>query len=65
MTIDRPRFPTPEDERRAALLYAAICELADIDNAIPATGAPDMKEPAEALGQWSGALSVGDISMDW
>ena len=65
MTIEHPRFPTPEDERRAALLYAAMRELADIDNAIPATGAPDVKEPTEALGQCNGALSVGDLSKDW
>ena len=43
MTIEHPRFPTPEDERRAALLYAAMRDLADIDNAIPAVAAGDEK----------------------
>ena len=49
MTIEHPIFPTPEDERRASLLWQAVRELADINNDIPATtGAPDMKKPAEA-----------------
>ena len=46
MTIEQPTFPTPEDERRASLLWQTVCELADND--IPATGAPDVKKPAEA-----------------
>ena len=51
MTIEHPRFPTPEDERRAALLYQALRQLADkadIGNVIPATIAPGTKKPAEA-----------------
>ena len=46
MTIEHPRFPTPEDERRAALIYRALRQLAEIDSDIlPATRAPDI-EPA-------------------
>ena len=46
MTIEQPRFPTPEDERRAALMFQALRESVEID--IPATGAPDVKMPANA-----------------
>ena len=50
MTIEHPKFPTPEDERRAALMFQALRESVDIDidNDVPATGAPVMKKPAEA-----------------
>lgn len=49
MTIEQPTFPTPEDERRASLLYKAVGELADIGNEIPPAEAQDTgKEPAEA-----------------
>jgi hypothetical protein len=48
MTIEQPTFPTPEDERRAALLYKAVSELAEIHNDIPVTAVPGMKKPAEA-----------------
>ena len=33
MSIDQPRFPTPEDVRRASQLYQALREKADIDDA--------------------------------
>ena len=45
MSIDHPRFPTPEDERRASLLYQALRERADIDEARSASG---MKAPADS-----------------
>ena len=48
MTIEHPKFPTPEDERRASRLYAAVGELADIAKEIPATAAPGTEKPAEA-----------------
>ena len=44
MSIDHPRFPTPEDERLASLLYEALRALAEIDDA---GSAPGMKKPAE------------------
>ena len=48
MTIEHPRFPTPEDELRASQMFQALREfLADIHNDIPAKGAMDVK-PAEA-----------------
>ena len=47
MTIEQPRFPTREDERRASLLYKAVRELAETNN-IPGTGAPGTEKPAEA-----------------
>ncbi len=47
MTIEHPRFPTPEDERRASLLYQALRESAAFDCS-SATGAPGTKKPAEA-----------------
>ncbi len=47
MTTEQPRFPTPEDERRASLLWQAVCELSDSDNDLPATVAPDVKKPTE------------------
>jgi hypothetical protein len=31
MTLEQPTFPTPEDERRASLLWQTACELADND----------------------------------
>ena len=48
MTIEQPRFPTPEDERRASLLLQALRDLVDIRNDVPATGAAEAKEPAES-----------------
>lgn len=45
MSIDQPRFPTPEDVRQASLLYEALRALADIDDE---KSAPSMKKPAEA-----------------
>ena len=48
MTIEPPKFPTPEDERRASLLWQAVRESVDIENDIPAIDAPNMKKPAEA-----------------
>ena len=48
MTVEPPKFPTPEDERRASLLWQAVCESANIENDIQATDAPNVKKPAEA-----------------
>jgi hypothetical protein len=48
MTIEHPRFPTAEDERRAALIYQTLRQLAEVNHDIPATNAPGTKEPAEA-----------------
>jgi hypothetical protein len=45
MSIDKPRFPTPEDERRASLLYQALRAKADIDDA---RGASSTNQSAEA-----------------
>ena len=47
MSIDQPRFPTPEDERRASLLYQALRERADIDDA--RGRASHTTAPAEAM----------------
>jgi hypothetical protein len=49
MTIEHPRFPTPEDERRAALIYWALRQSADVDKDIlPATRAPDIEPRASS-----------------
>jgi hypothetical protein len=40
MTIEHPRFPTPEDERRALLMYEALRQSAELGNDIPGTGEP-------------------------
>ena len=52
MTMEQPRFPTPEDERRAALLYAALRRSVDIDNAT--AGAPGEEQSTEADSSVSG-----------
>ena len=47
MTVEHPRFPTPEDERRAELIYRALRQQAEMDNDIlPATRAPDIEPGA-------------------
>jgi hypothetical protein len=48
MTIEQPRFPTPEDELLASQLYQAVRKLADGERAVSDTEAPDSNEPAEA-----------------
>ena len=48
MTIEQPTFPTPEDERRASVLWQAVRELADADNDRPTNGAPGAAKPVEA-----------------
>jgi hypothetical protein len=49
MTIEQPRFPTPEEERRAALLYEVLRALADLDKATSwEPDAQDVEEPVEA-----------------
>ena len=47
MTVEHRSFPTPEDERRAELIYRALRQIADIDNEIlPATRAPGIEPGA-------------------
>ena len=45
MTIEHPRFPTPDDVRRAAMLWQAL--LANVDNDTIAGTQKDMKKPGE------------------
>ena len=47
MTFEHPRFPTPEDELRASLLWQAACKFADSDVDILLTGAKDNEKPAD------------------
>ena len=48
MTIEQPKFPTPEDERRASLMYQALRDLVDVKNSVPAPVAAEAKQPAES-----------------
>lgn len=48
MNIEQPKFPTPEDERCASLLWQAMHELVDVHRDVPPAGAPGMKESAKA-----------------
>ena len=44
MTIEHPRFPTPEDERKALLLYEALRKSAESDTDI-LRGSPPKRPP--------------------
>ena len=48
MFIERPRFPTPEDERRASLLYEVLRALADLDKPTSWHPAPGLEKSSEA-----------------
>lgn len=48
MNIEQPRFPTPEDERCASLLWHAIHELVDVNIDMSPADTPGMKESAKA-----------------
>jgi len=48
MNVEQPRFPTPEDERCASLLWQAMHELVDVNTDLPPAAAPGMKESAKA-----------------
>ena len=48
MNIEQPKFPTPEDERCASLLWQAMNELVDVHIDVPPAGAPGMKESSKA-----------------
>ena len=47
MNIEQPKFPTPEDERCASLLWQAMHELVDVHIDVPPAGGPGMKESAK------------------
>ena len=49
MTIEQPRFPSPEDERRASLFYQVLRALADLDQSTSwESGTEGVDKPAEA-----------------
>lgn len=48
MNVEQPRFPTPEDERCASLLWQAVHELVEVNTDMPPADAPGMKESAKA-----------------
>jgi len=48
MNIEQPRFPTPEDERCASLLWQAMHESVDANAAVPAAHVHGMKDAAKS-----------------
>jgi hypothetical protein len=48
MNIEQPRFPTPEDERCASLLWQTMHELVDVNIDMPPADAPGMEESTKA-----------------
>lgn len=48
MNIEQPRFPTPEDERCASLLWQTMHELVDVNIDVQPADAPGMEESTKA-----------------